>query len=190
MSIDRFKLCFPFTMSAEGGYSTDRSDSGNFMHGVLVGSKYGVTWQDIKTLYGERFTITADFMRNITPILAQKVYNILYWNVVSANSMWPGLDLVVYDFGVNAGIGTSAKELQIALGFTGDGVDDIIGPKTLAAANSVVDRVGFLTKLRDAEVEHYKTLRLWEQDGDGWTARSDDRLELALKMLKDPTLSA
>ena len=46
-----------------------------------------------------------------------------------------GVDLSVFDMGVNAGIWRSAKLLQQVLGFTGEEVDGSIASETLAAAN-------------------------------------------------------
>ena len=190
MTVDRFPLCCNFTLSVEGGYSSDPTDGGNWMNGVVVGSNLGITWKDIKALYGDSFRITPEFMRNITPVMAKKVLRILYWNTTNSGNLWPGLDLVVFDFGFNAGIGISARELQIALGFTGDDVDDDIGPMTAGAAKKINNKEDFLTQLRDAEIAYYMKLPLWQRDGNGWKNRADDRLELAIKMIKDPTLSS
>ena len=187
--MDRFPLCVPFTFSAEGGYSDDQTDRGNWMNGIVVGSKYGITWQDLRAAYGSNFQITASFMRNLTPVFAQKVMRIQYWNVVNAGSLWTGLDLMTFDFGFNAGNGTAVEGLQSLLGFSGDDVDGDVGPKTLSAVDAIDDRVTFLEKLRDAEIDHYRTLQLWARDGAGWTNRANDRFDLAVRMLADPTVS-
>ena len=187
--LDRCPLCIPFTFQSEGGYSNDPTDGGNWKNGIVVGSNFGITWQDVVAAYGSNYPITAEFMRNITPDFAKKVMRIQYWNVVNAGNLWAGLDLMVFDFGFNAGNGTSAEELQVLLGFTGRNVDGDIGRMTVAAANAIGDKAAFLKKLRDAELDHYKKLRLWSRDGNGWTNRANDRLALALRMLADPTVS-
>ena len=51
-----------------------------------------------------------------------------------ADALPTGVDLSVFDMGVNAGSWRSARLLQRALGFTGEEVDCCMGPETLAAA--------------------------------------------------------
>lgn len=185
--IDRFDLCVPFTLAAEGGYDNDQSDPGNWCNGLLVGSNMGITAADVRTIYGNRFQITASFMKSLTKQFALRVLRLNYWNAVQAASLWPGLDLVVFDFGFNAGTATSIEELQRALGVTTDG---IIGPKTLGAINAVSDHAGFLDRLANDELAHYRALRLWPRDGKGWANRVEAKVSLAKRMIADPTLSA
>lgn len=189
MTTDRFPLCAPFTFKSEGDYSNDQTDSGNWKNGLLVGSKYGITWQDVCAAYGYRYRITAEFMRNITPEFAYSVMRVQYWNVVNARSLWPGLDLFAFDFGFNSGNMISIEEIQKLLGFVGDDIDGDNGPKTIYAASQITDRAAFLGRLHDIEIEHYKKFELWTKYGKGWTARTNNRLHLATRMLEDPTIS-
>src|SRR2546430_390261 len=65
---------------------------------------------------------------------ARAIYRSLYWNPLRADALPAGVDLSVFDMGVNAGIWGSARLLQQALGFTGEEVDGCVGPETLGAA--------------------------------------------------------
>src|SRR6202023_4446868 len=65
---------------------------------------------------------------------ARAIYRSLYWNPLRADALPAGVDLSVFDMGVNAGIWGSARLLQRALGFTGEEVDGRVGPETLRAA--------------------------------------------------------
>ena len=138
MSQGNFEACAAFTLEAEGGYDADPADRGNWINGVLVGSNLGITAADVRQMYGWRFATTPDFMRSITPDFARRALRALYWNPVNGEALWPGLDLLVFDFGFNAGIGSSVEELQRLLRVDQDGD---LGPLTLAAANAVDDRV-------------------------------------------------
>ena len=71
---------------------------------------------------------------------ARAIYRSLYWNPLRAEALPLGVDLSVFDMGVNAGICRSPRLLQRALGFTGEEVDGSIGPETLAAADRFVAR--------------------------------------------------
>src|SRR5256886_17025758 len=62
---------------------------------------------------------------------ARAIYRSLYWNPLRADALPAGVDLSVFDMGVNAGIWGSARLLQRALGFTGGDVDVCVGPGTL-----------------------------------------------------------
>ena len=57
-----------------------------------------------------------------------------------------GLDLCVFDFGVNAGPGRAAKYLQTMIGTVADGG---IGPNTLAKLKEYVDANGIEKCIKD-----------------------------------------
>jgi lysozyme family protein len=58
----------------------------------------------------------------------------MYWDKLCCDSLPDGVDYAVFDFGVNAGTGRSAKFLQKAVGAVPDGV---IGAGTLARVRSM-----------------------------------------------------
>ncbi len=65
---------------------------------------------------------------------ARAIYRSLYRNPLRADALPCGVDLMVFDMGVNAGIWRPARLLQRALGFTSDEVDGCVGPETLEPA--------------------------------------------------------
>jgi lysozyme family protein len=94
-----------------------------------------------------------------------------------------GLDLCVFDFGVNAGTGRSAKYLQTMIGTVADGG---IGPNTLRALGNYVEEVGVegaIKNFQQARQEYYESLSTFETFGRGWTRRVDETTELALSMI-------
>ena len=90
-----------------------------------------------------------------------------------------GLDLCVFDFGVNAGPGRSAKYLQTMIGTVADGG---IGPNTLKAVANYVEEVGLeqaVENFQEARQGYYEKLSTFDTFGKGWTRRVTETTELA-----------
>jgi len=91
--------------------------------------------------------------------------------------------LCVFDFGVNAGTGRSAKYLQTMIGTVADGG---IGPNTLKKLNEYVDTTGLvetITNFQNARQEYYESLSTFETFGKGWTRRVNETTDLAINMV-------
>ena len=94
-----------------------------------------------------------------------------------------GLDLCVFDFGVNAGPGRSAKFLQTMIGTVADGG---IGPNTLKKLGEYVEKNGIEQCIEDfqgARQDYYENLSTFATFGKGWTRRVDETTELAMSMI-------
>ena len=94
-----------------------------------------------------------------------------------------GLDLCVFDFGVNAGTGRSAKYLQKMIGTT---VDGGIGPNTLKAVYNYVEEVGLegtIEEFQKRRQSYYEKLSTFETFGRGWTRRVEETTDTALEMI-------
>ena len=78
---------------------------------------------------GER-PVTSDDVRHLTVAEADAIYQSLYWHAMRCDLLPISIALMVFDFGVNAGPGTSVRQLQAAIGVT---VDGIVGPVTARA---------------------------------------------------------
>jgi lysozyme family protein len=93
-----------------------------------------------------------------------------------------GLDLCVFDFGVNAGPGRSAKYLQTMIGTVADGG---IGPNTLKAVEAYVSEHGInksIENFQEARQGYYEKLNTFDTFGRGWTRRVTETTELAKTM--------
>jgi lysozyme family protein len=108
-------------------------------------------------------------VRALTEDEAREIYRAQYWNVLRCDDLPRGLDLMVFDFGVNAGPGAAAHLLQRALGVRDDGA---VGPITLAAARAT-DPHGCIDRLARLREEHYRALPGFERFGRGWLSRTD-----------------
>jgi lysozyme family protein len=143
---DRFGICVAFTLRQEGGYVDDPADPGGATNMGITLATYR-EWSDDPHLGDLQ-------VEDMTLKTASAIYRSLYWNPLRADALPPGVDLSVFDMGVNAGIGRSARLLQQALGFTGDQLDGSIGPETLAAANRF-DAGTLVNNLADRQTSYY-----------------------------------
>src|SRR5215469_11770514 len=123
---DAFYTCLAFTLREEGGYVDDPADPGGATNMGITLATYR-EWSDDPDLGAAQ-------LRGISDRTARAIYRSLYWNPLRADALPLGVDLSVFDMGVNAGIWRSARLLQRALSFTGEEVDGCIGPEILAAA--------------------------------------------------------
>jgi lysozyme family protein len=170
MAAENFDPCLTFVLSAEGGYVDDPLDPGG-------ATNLGIT---LRVLSEWRHTaVTKDDVRNLTDEEAGAIYRARYWNVVRGDDLPAGIDLMVFDAGVNLGTGRSARMLQAAVGVAQDGA---MGPATLGAVQGQQDTPGLISKLADAREAYYHSLSTFPRFGTGWTTRVNRAKERALQM--------
>ena len=121
----RFDACMPFIFKAEGGYSDNPADPGG-------PTNFGITLGTLRAYEGNP-NLTAEDVKTLTQAMAREIYRTAYWNRMQCGALPAGLDLEVFDFGVNSGPAESVKTLQRLVGVTQDGS---VGPITLAALGS------------------------------------------------------
>jgi lysozyme family protein len=92
-------------------------------------TKFGITLEELQSSRNDQ-SLTAEHLKDLTRDQALEIYRVRYWNVLKCDELPAGVDLVVFDFGVDAGPSESAKVLQRAVGAEADGS---IGPATMAA---------------------------------------------------------
>ena len=121
----------------EGGYVNHPKDPGGE-------TNLGVT-KRVYEEYGGKKDMKDLVVADVAPIYIDR-----YWGKMKCYDLPSGLDLCVFDFGVNAGPGRAAKFLQRMIGTT---VDGGIGPNTIRAAKNLkdwelqVERSGFYWNL-------------------------------------------
>jgi hypothetical protein len=166
----RFDACMPFIFKAEGGYSDNANDPGG-------PTNFGITLATLKAYEGNP-NLTADAVKALTPEMAKEIYRTAYWNRMQCGSLPPGLDLEVFDFGVNAGPSEAVKTLQKIVGVTQDGS---IGPITLAALGQLKPK-DVIGRYSDARLAFYKAVNNPEFE-QGWANRVSQIQTAALNML-------
>ena len=166
---ENWKHSFDMMIDSEGGFQDDPRDSGNQLADGRKGStNLGVTQAVWEEYVGHK--VSTQDMRNLTPALVEPMYRRRYWDACRCNDLPNGVDYLVFDFAVNAGVGRSAKTLQSAVGATPDGA---IGSMTLAAvAKHSPDEL--IEKFSQAKEMFYRSLDTFETYGTGWLNRVAD----------------
>tara|TARA_B100001989_G_C24524613_1_gene457903 strand:+ start:1169 stop:1678 length:510 start_codon:yes stop_codon:yes gene_type:complete len=165
-----YQKCLETILHHEGGYVNHPKDPGGE-------TNLGVT----KRVY-EEWGGTKD-MKDLLVEDVAPIYKKNYWDKLKGDNLPGGLDLCVFDFGVNAGPGRAAKYLQSMIGTTPDGG---IGPMTLKAldiytgANGLVETIEEYQKRRQ---EYYEQLSTFATFGRGWTRRVNETTELAKTLI-------
>ena len=161
-----YDKCLETILHHEGGYVNHPKDPGGE-------TNLGVT----KRVY-EEFGGAKD-MKDLTVEDVAPIYKKGYWDKMKGDDLPSGLDLCVFDFGVNAGPGRSAKYLQTMIGTVADGG---IGPNTLKAVANYVEEVGLeqaVENFQEARQGYYEKLSTFDTFGKGWTRRVTETTELA-----------
>jgi len=162
--------CLKTILHHEGGYVNHPKDPGGETNlGVTkrVYQEHGGT-KDMKDLLVE----------DVAPI-----YKKGYWDRMKGDDLPGGLDLCVFDFGVNAGPGRAAKFLQSMIGTT---VDGGIGPNTLAKVEEYIRETGeheSVKKYQEMRQKYYERLPTFATFGKGWTRRVEETTKLALDII-------
>jgi len=165
-----YDKCLETILHHEGGYVNHPKDPGGETNlGVTkrVYLEHGGT-KDMKDLLVE----------DVAPI-----YKKGYWDKMKGDDLPGGLDLCVFDFGVNAGPGRAAKFLQSMIGTT---VDGGIGPNTLAKVEEYVRENGeaeSVEKYQSMRQKYYEQLSTFATFGKGWTRRVEETTKLALDII-------
>jgi lysozyme family protein len=103
---------------------------------------------------------------------ALDIYHASYWSPLKADALPRGLDLLLFDAGVNMGVGFAAKLLQRVLKIKEDGV---VGPETIAAAKSFRPQSELRALLNGIRLRTYEELArskpVYTQYMNGWRLR-------------------
>ena len=168
--IENFNKSFDLLMKSEGGFVNDPNDSGGATNlGVTL-----ATWQ----AYVNR-PVSVQEIKDLTKIMVKPLYKQNYWNPAGCDMLPSGVDYVVFDFAVNAGVRRAIKCLQKAVGAEADGVIGSI-TQALIGQSDPMDVVGHFT---EEKIAFYKSLNNPHFEK-GWLARADTVEASAEKMVQ------
>ena len=163
--MSRFNISLQRILKHEGGFVNDPLDSGGI-------TNLGVTKRVWEEFVGH--PVSEADMRNLTVEKVSRLYKQRYWDRVQADKLPKGVDYVVFDFAINAGVGRAIKTLQSTVGSTPDG---IIGNQTLARINAM-DAKELVQQYSDARVDFYQGIVARKPDQvrfiRGWLNRVED----------------
>lgn len=165
-----YQKCLETILHHEGGYVDHPDDPGGETN-LGVTKKVYEEWGGTKS------------MKDLTVEDVAPIYKKNYWDRVKGDELPSGLDLCVFDFGVNAGTGRAAKYLQSMVGATADGA---IGPATLRAVHAYVQIEGLEHSIGEYQHKrqgYYEGLKHFATFGRGWTRRVSETTALAFEMV-------
>ena len=171
---ENFEPSFLKVMQSEGGYVWDRDDAGGETnHGVTIGAWGAYLGRAIQP--GEMKALTLDAVKPF--------YKQMYWDKVRGDDLPTGIDYVVFDFAVNAGVSRAAKFLQRAVGAVDDGV---IGSGTLSLVEKTHPTI-LLDNFAHQKERFYNGLAVINPSQQkflkGWMARVNQVQDIAESML-------
>lgn len=174
-----FDSALPFILREEGGYVNDPDDAGG-------ATNRGVTQTTYDT-FRKSVGLEERAVRYLTQEETKTIYSKI-WTDCKADQLPTGLNLVHFDFAVNAGNRQAAKILQRTVGANDDG---IIGPRTLAKVKeaNVEEAIFEYSDLRRAfyrniAVTRPKNVKFLR----GWLLRTNRAERLALSLYRKETL--
>ncbi|NBJ11518.1 glycoside hydrolase family 108 protein [Microvirga arsenatis] len=154
----RFEQAVGIVLEHEGGFVDHPRDPGG-------ATRFGITRETLSRARGRPATV--EDVRRLTRAEARAIYRRLYWDVLRADELPPGLDLAAFDLAVHAGPPRAAAMLQAVVGVEADG---IVGPRTLAAARAA-DAAQAIRSLTRARLGFLSRLAAWPVFGRGWSRR-------------------
>lgn len=166
MAANSWDSCLAFVLREEGGFVDDPLDPGG-------ATNLGITLTALSEW--RHVAVTKQDVENLTQSEAAAIYRANYWNVIQGDDLPAGVDLMVFDAGVNIGTPRAARFLQQIVGVT---VDGHIGPQTIAAA--VAARAAtVIDQFATVRADFYRSLPTFNHFGAGWLARTNRAQALA-----------
>lgn len=166
----QFDTCLSFTLGQEGGFADNPDDPG--------GATFkGITLASLRE-YLRDPDATVEDLRALDQATIAKFYRSKFWNEMQCGVLPPGVDLMIFDHGVNVGQARPVPMLQDIVGVRADGK---VGPHTLAAIGtwSVSSLIG---ALRASQETYYRGLEKFPIFGNGWLNRLSRRYTASMRL--------
>lgn len=171
-----FNRAFEYAVGNEGGFSNHPADRGG-------ATKFGITQHTLSTWRGQQ--VSVDDVRNLFLDEARAIYKKWYWDTLHLDSVHsPLIAICMFDLGIVRGISIPPRYAQSVCnshnraGLVEDGK---IGPKTIAALNSIDGGV-FVTQFARKAKEGFEAIVRGNPSQavflKGWTNRANRYLTL------------
>jgi hypothetical protein len=99
-----FEKCLPITLKWEGGYSHDADDPGGATEEGITHIEYDAERR--------KWGLPTQDVRKMTQAEMHRIYREDYWEPLNCDALPAGLDLSVFDAGVNSGTGRAKQWLE------------------------------------------------------------------------------
>jgi Glycosyl hydrolase 108 len=141
-----FRRCVDIVLAQQGGFFVDPNNPG-------AATQFGLSLDVLKDWRKDQ-SLTTEDVGKLRPEEAREIYRTRYWNVLRCDDLPVGVDLVVFDFGVDTDPGRSAKMLQQVVGAAADGS---IGDATIAATKAA-SRGDVVRDMSNRRLAYYRDL--------------------------------
>ena len=158
---------------AEGGYSTDVNDTGNYYRGQFVGTNHGISAPVLADHLGR--TPTVEDMRGLSQATAREIAATKYYDAYNISDLPDDIQEIVFH-AVYMGGSRGVRAVQNLTGSTPDGV---MGPNTRTAMQEATFtpqeyRDEYLRELEFGTTGYSNPSNTWDTHGRGWTNRYND----------------
>ena len=156
--------------NAEGGYSTDRKDKGNYYKGRFIGTNHGISAPVLAKKLGR--TPTVSDMKALTKEDARTIAGEQYYDKFSIDKL-PQESREIVFHAIYMGGSRGVRAMQSLLGLKPDG---LMGPSTRSAMEKAdftkeEFRDEYLRELEFGTKGYSKPSPTWNEHGEGWTNR-------------------
>ena len=136
-----FEKCLAITLREEGGYSNDAGDPGGMTMEGITQREYNL-WRRLHHL-------AKRWVKRISHEELVAIYKAEYWDACKCDELEAGVDLVVFDFAVNSGVGRALHT-----------------PRSGTSTVEIIHRYSLARLAYDKGLK-----RLWPRFGKGWQRR-------------------
>ena len=163
-----FTTAQQYVQVAEGGYSRDTNDSGNYNNfdksTAFVGTKFGVSAPTLSAYLGR--PATAEDMLALTYETALAIYKKNYWDELTLDSVNnQSISGLIYDGSINQGVGAMSRVVSNVLGIN---ATLPFSQDTISAINNYEDQQDLFNKLAAERIALYPSSSPYYE---GWVAR-------------------
>jgi lysozyme family protein len=159
----------------EGGYSNNPRDPGG-------PTNRGITLATAREFWNPK--ATAVDVKAMPLGVAADIYQHEYWNALSCSALPAGLDMSVFDYAVNSGVGRAGKVLCSLVGMPGSRV----GPTVLAEVAKRPTNALILS-MNTERLSFLRSLPTWHEFGSGWQRRVTAVESFSFQLLAHASIS-
>jgi len=155
---------------AEGGYSNDRGDTGNYYNGIFIGTNHGISAPVLANYLGR--TPSVQDMKNLTQDEAREIAATNYYDRYSIELLPEETREIVFHAVYMGG----SRGIRAVQNLTGQTPDGQIGPATRRAMRNATFtpaefRDEYLRELEFGTTGYSVPSATWNRHGRGWTNR-------------------
>lgn len=188
--MERFDICWPYTLAQECPYPRDWSNPANFSndaHDSGGKTMCGIIQREY-TIWRKNRGLPSQDVRLISLSEGNQIYRGSYWEP-KCPTLAPGLDLQIFDANVNEGDHEATMILQHVLGVNSDGE---WGPETAkslaeyltAGADLTADLIRLVSAYTERRKAVYREMKGFQYFGRDWLRRADQIGAQSLAMVQ------